>query len=52
MVSPVIVQFNLTKELNFDALMFQFVAWSFQCYVDLFDQKNRDIKIIKQKIIR
>lgn len=40
-VSPVIVQFNQTKEFNFDALMLQFVTWSFKSYVDL--QKSRII---------
>ena len=35
MVSSVIIKLNLSKEFNLDALMFQFVAWSLECNINL-----------------
>ena len=38
MVPPIIVELNLPKELNFDALVFQLVARPFKGYIYLYKE--------------
>jgi hypothetical protein len=48
MIPSVIIKLNLSKEFYLDALMFQFVAWSLECNINL--QIEAIIKICALKI--